>query len=90
MVKHPAATNDLEKLAGRLKHVPEGGPGLVSWAVGHGLPENDAPILAAAAAADADLLVTGDRQHFGRLFGKVVGRVRVVPLRDALRLASGS
>jgi predicted nucleic acid-binding protein len=88
LVKHPSAATDLEKLAAQLILVPEGGPGLVSWAAGHGLPENDAPVLAAAAAAEADLLVTGDRRHFGHLFGKKVGRVRVVQLRDALRLAS--
>jgi predicted nucleic acid-binding protein len=88
LVKHPSAANDLEELADHLTRVAEGGPGLVSWASGHGLPENDAPILAAAAAAGADLLVTGDRRHFGHLFGKTIGRVRVVQLRDALRLVS--
>ncbi|MCG6948302.1 MAG: PIN domain-containing protein [Acidobacteria bacterium] len=90
LVKHPSAANDLEVLTDHLTRVPEGGPGLVSWATGHGLPENDAPILAAAAAADADLLVTGDRRHFGQLFGKTVGKVRVVPLREALQLVSRS
>jgi predicted nucleic acid-binding protein len=90
LVKHPSAVKDLETLADQLTRVPEAGPGLVSWAAGHGLPENDAPILAAAAAAEVDLLVTGDRRHFGHLFGETIGRVRVVPLRDALRLASRS
>ncbi len=63
---------------------PEAGPGLVAWAVSLGLPENDAPILAAAAAAKADMLVTGDRRHFGHLYGSVVGRVRVATLVEAL------
>ena len=38
----------------------------------HPMPEKDAPILAAAVAGDADLLVTGDRTHFGKLYGKTL------------------
>ena len=87
-IKFPSAAADFEKLLESVERVPEGGPGLVAWAEGHGLPENDAPILAAAAAAGADLLVTGDRRHFGHLFGNTAGRIRVVTLREALRLVS--
>jgi hypothetical protein len=64
--------------------LPDVGAGLLSWAIGLGLPENDAPILAAAAAAESDLLVTGDRKHFSHLFGETVGRVTVVSLVEAL------
>jgi predicted nucleic acid-binding protein len=60
------------------------GPGLVAWATGLGLPDNDAPILAAAAAAESDILVTGDRKHFGHLFGETAGRVKIVSLVEAL------
>ena len=42
------------------------------------------PILAAAGAAGVDMLVTGDRTHFGHLYGKTVGRLRVLTLRDTL------
>ena len=48
------------------------------------LPPEDAPILAAAVQAKADLLVTGDRSHFGHLFRKTVRGVRVESLADAL------
>lgn len=88
VVKHPLAAEDFEQLLRQVTPVPEGGPLLFRWASLQGLPENDAPILAAAAAAEVDLLVAGDRRHFGHLFGKTVGRVRVVTLREALRLAS--
>jgi hypothetical protein len=48
------------------------------------LPPKDVPILAAALAARADLLVTGDRTHFGHLFGRSLGRLVVPPPTDAL------
>jgi predicted nucleic acid-binding protein len=84
------AAKDLEDLLQHVTRVAEGGPALVSWAAGQGLPENDAPILAAAAASDTDLLITGDRRHFGHLYGRTVGRVRIVTLREALKVLSNS
>lgn len=56
----------------------------IADAATQGLPDKDAPILAAAVAAQADILVTGDRTHFGHLYGKVIGGLRVLTLRDAL------
>ncbi len=41
------------------------------------LPENDRPVLAAAIRLGCDALVTGDRTHFGVLYGKVVGGVKI-------------
>ena len=90
LMKAPFAARDFEDLLGNVQVVGEGGPGLFAWAAGHGLPENDAAILSAAAGADADFLVTGDRRHFGHLFGVSVGGIRVVTLRDALRMTSTS
>ena len=49
-----------------------------------GLPEKDLPILRAAVAAGATHLVTGDRRHFGALFGKKVAGVLVVRPADHL------
>lgn len=43
-----------------------------------GLPAKDQPVLGAAIAARADRLVTGDRTHFGALFGKAFHGVRVL------------
>jgi len=62
--------------------VPEAGVGLVAD-VGAELPAKDRPILAAAVARGADLLVTGDRLHFGPLFGVTVGRTAVASPREA-------
>jgi len=84
MMKSPSGVDRFSHVLKIIRRVPEAGPGVVAWATRLGLPENDAPILATAAAAGANLLVTGDRRHFGHLYGNVVGRVRVVPLVEAL------
>ena len=43
------------------------------------LPAKDRPILASAAAAGASHLLTGDKQRFGRHFGRRVEGVLVLP-----------
>lgn len=42
------------------------------------LPEKDKPVLAAAIHHRCDFLVTGDRTHFGSLYGKRISDVTVV------------
>ncbi|MGH9320676.1 MAG: PIN domain-containing protein [Vicinamibacteria bacterium] len=44
----------------------------------------DVPIVAAAMAAGATHLITGDRRDFGRYYGKRLGEVLVLPPRDYL------
>jgi predicted nucleic acid-binding protein len=90
MMKSPSSIGVFRDLLKIVRIAGEGGPGLVAWAAGYGLPENDAPILAAAAAARADLLVTGDRRHFGHLYGEVLAGVQMVTLREALKLVSST
>ena len=41
------------------------------------LPEKDRPVLTAAIHASCAALVTGDRRHFGLLYGRVVGGVAI-------------
>jgi predicted nucleic acid-binding protein len=77
---------DIEQLSSRVTLVPEAGPDSVAWAQTLPLPGKDAPIMAAAVACGADLMVTGDRQHFGRLFGKIVEGVQVASPRESLNL----
>jgi predicted nucleic acid-binding protein len=84
-LKSPDGIEPLDRLLGLVKQVPEADPRIVSWAAEHDLPANDAPILAAAVVAEANALVTGDRSHFGHLFGITVGGVDVLSLADALR-----
>jgi uncharacterized protein len=46
------------------------------------LAEKDRPVLLAAVFAGAHYLLTGDRQHFGRLLGQTVGDVTICTPRD--------
>jgi hypothetical protein len=46
-----------------------------------GLPAKDQPVLAAAIAARAIRLVTGDRAHFGPLFGQTLQGVKILSTR---------
>ena len=89
-VKSPKPVANFKKILKTVHRVSDASPNLVAKAGCFGLPENDAPILAAAVAAEADMLVTGDRKHFGHLYGTVVGRVRIVNLVEALETVVGS
>jgi hypothetical protein len=55
-----------------------------AWALEQGLPLKDVPILAAAVQGRCDLLVTGDRAHFGPLYGRRLRGVEVLSPADAL------
>jgi predicted nucleic acid-binding protein len=49
---------------------------------GVGLRGKDIPILASAAPAQADLLVTSDGRDFGKLFGRTLGGVKIIATED--------
>ena len=49
------------------------------------LPAKDAPILLAAIQAKATHLLTGDKRHFGRYFGRTIEGVMILPPADYLR-----
>ena len=82
--KSPERSSDLEQLTARVAVCQEGTPDDVDWAHSTGLPEKDAPILAAAARAQADMLVTGDRADFGALYEQKWRGVEILPPRTAL------
>ena len=48
------------------------------------LPEKDRPVLAGAIQAQADHLVSGDKKHFGPLYGKIVSGVRITAPSELL------
>ena len=82
--KHPLRSADLEQLIARIAVCREADADAVRWARSTGLPAKDAPILAAAAQARADILVTGDRADFGILYECNLRGVEVLPPRTAL------
>jgi predicted nucleic acid-binding protein len=57
----------------------EATPANITWASAQKLPSSDAPILAAAVQAGAEMLVTGDQTDFGHLFGKTLRGTEVLP-----------
>jgi len=77
----PAQLARLEELAGAVGIVPDA-PGS---SVPLELPEKDRPILAAAIMAGAAVLLTGDGRHFGPLFGREIGGVRILTPAMLLR-----
>ena len=84
----------LARLAGlllRTRRVPDarddGRPlaGLPGWPAGAPeLPAKDRPVLLTAAAAGCSHLLTGDKRHFGPLWGHAVAGVRVLRPADYL------
>jgi predicted nucleic acid-binding protein len=85
--KYPEALTRLEQdLIPELIIVGEAPLSRVNWAMEMGLPLKDAPILATAVENRADLLVTGDKTHFGPFYGQVLEGVTVVDLREAIAL----
>jgi len=81
--KAPAAMNRWGLVIAAVGLVPEADPRLLER-VDVALESKDRPILAAALACRATALVTGDRRHFGSLFGRAIGGTVVVPPREAL------
>lgn len=82
--KHPAKAGELESLIAGISICQEGSAAAVQWASTTGLPGKDAPILAAAMQARADILVTGDRSDFGHLYGRKLRGTAVLPPTEAI------
>ena len=83
-LKYPQCAPSLDALKGQLEYASVPDAAAILSAANRGLPDKDAPILAAALVAKVDILVTGDRTHFGHLYGKVTDGVRVLTLSDSL------
>ncbi|WP_375493922.1 putative toxin-antitoxin system toxin component, PIN family [uncultured Nostoc sp.] len=85
--KYPQALTRLEQdLIPKLTIVGEAPIARVNWAMEMGLPLKDAPILATAVESRADLLVTGDKTHFGSFYGQELEGATVVDMREAIAL----
>ncbi|MFH0352264.1 MAG: PIN domain-containing protein [Chromatiales bacterium] len=74
--KAPDGLPVLEELLGRV-HVAVAQPHPATLQAALGIPEKDRPVLTAAIQLKCDVLVTGDRTHFGTFYGKSLGGVTV-------------
>ena len=83
-LKRPERATDCDSLVATLSIAAAASEEHLALAQAAGLLEKDRPIFAAALATEADLLVTGDRMHFGRLFGRSFGRSTVNRPAEAL------
>ena len=83
-LKAPAVLPVFEQLLGQITVVREPSCATVARMTKLPLAAKDAPIMAAAVDASADILVTGDRRDFGHLFGKEVEKVLVLSPAETL------
>lgn len=74
--KAPDGLPVLEALLGRMQ-VASAQPSDVALEAALPLPEKDRPVLAAAIHQGCAALVTGDRTHFGALYGKTIRGVTI-------------
>ena len=72
--KYPDAIGQLEALLALIEVATFQRSGLPSN-VAAALPEKDRPVLAAAIRLRCDVLVTGDRTHFGQFYGVTVSGI---------------
>lgn len=75
-LKAPGSLPDLDRLLGRIE-VSQAASRPPEAEVVRSLPEKDRPVLAAAMQLGCEALVTGDRAHFGTLYGKTLGGVKI-------------
>lgn len=86
-VPEPAAAARLEALIDAITVLPSE-PADFEIPDDPGLPAKDRPVLLAAIASGAGLLLTGDMSHFGECLGREAGGVRVLLPGEYLRSRS--
>lgn len=74
-LKNAQALADFDALLRKLKMADARAHAGMEWASLDWLPEKDRPVLLAAMRLQCDVLVTGDRRHFGAGYGKTLGGV---------------
>ena len=85
LMKNPEVMKRFYLLMKQIRFIPEGPPQMQQKAQALRLHPEDSPILAAA-VGHADLLVTGDRKHFGPWFGKTMLGLKIQSLAEALKM----
>jgi predicted nucleic acid-binding protein len=80
-LKRPAWQDSFRQISARVEVVPS-----ALFKLPVELTEKDVPILCAAIRASCDALATGDKRHFGHLYGQAVDSVRIVSLVQLAQL----
>jgi predicted nucleic acid-binding protein len=75
-VKAPSGVAVLDSLLARV-HLAPSHPHPAGPEAALLFPEKDRPVLAAAIQSRCEALITGDRTHFGRFYGKRLGGVTI-------------
>ena len=83
-VKFPECVAEFNSLVAGLLLVAEPSQAEIQLAAARRLPDKHVPILAAAIAARASALVTGDRRDFGHLFGATIKGVAILTPAEAV------
>lgn len=83
-VRFAEVSERLEALVSRMAVLPSE-PGDFEIENDPGLPKKDRPVLLAAIAAGADVLLTGDMTHFGSCYGREFAGVTVLLPGEYLR-----
>lgn len=74
-LKRPAWSESFQAIAARVEVVPS-----VRFALSVDLADKDVPILCVAIRAGCEALATGDKRHFGHLYGQTIDGVQIVSL----------
>ena len=85
-VKFPTAVEDFVALIKQVEASPNvSGP--LRLEIAPGLPEKDRPVLAASIHHQCQVLLTGDKTHFGPLYGQTIEGVEIhSPASFAIKL----
>ena len=85
VAKRPKWVSGFERVRRSVRIVPS-----VSFPLGIELENKDVPILCSAIRSACDFLVTGDKRHFGKFYGKTIeGGTIVPPIEMARQLTAG-
>jgi predicted nucleic acid-binding protein len=86
--KFPAALPDFESLLRGIYRLASP-PALSAPSLELLLPEKDRPVLASAIQHRCQALLTGDKTHFGRLYGQTIAGVSICPPQGLAEILAG-
>jgi len=87
--KFPSALPDFENRLRAISRLASP-PALTAPSLALALPEKDRPVLASAIQHRCDALITGDKTHFGRLYGQTIAGVCIHSPQSLAELLAGA